>query len=575
MPTRQEILDKLNNNPTEFTPAVLANVIKSRDYELTVADLYDLNNFPKETIVAVRSYLSDFENKKFDNAYHSGNPQDLSNFIKEFRNGRNVEEAKNYLKKLDDQIWNSIADSGQKSDFVQYKSDFPDGKHITDCVNILEDFDWYLTKKNDTVEAYSNYRITHPGVHDREVDSLIKNYEDKKTWENCQNKGTEGYREYLSKFPNGQFASEARVRIDNVSQKDRFLNRLRHNKNSEHIPGIQRAVRDNKVSWSDVAEVYGEAITEIIKGYEDYPVLPNSEIPVNLSGNGTEVYFWGIKGSGKTCALGTVLSYINKKGLYAPLPCKGAKYRDALKNLFKKNASLCILPPATDEEQIHEMALKLKNPDKKINPDGRYTPFTFIDLPGELIQRAYELQGKTKEEVEQTLLNDRANGDSRFKNFNILLNYLKNRNSPKIHFFIFEYGSHDKTVEIEQQQVAIPDCLQALMTVLKDLKVFSKSTVGIYLLMTKADRLPCDKEYRPEMAAEYFDEHFLAFKANLEEICNKSYIGDFCGITFSIGDVYAQQICKFDGEDTEKLLRKLFLKSKPESDKWWTKILKG
>ncbi len=98
MPTRQEILDKLNNNPTEFTPAVLANVIKSRDYELTVADLYDLNNFPKETIVAVRSYLFDFENKKFDNAYHSGNPQDLNNFIKEFRNGRNVEEAKKLFK---------------------------------------------------------------------------------------------------------------------------------------------------------------------------------------------------------------------------------------------------------------------------------------------------------------------------------------------------------------------------------------------------------------------------------------------------------------------------------------------
>ncbi len=93
--------------------------------------------------------------------------------------------------------------------------------------------------------------------------------------------------------------------------------------------------------------------------------------------------------------------------------------------------------------------------------------------------------------------------------------------------------------------------------------------------MTKADRLPCDKEDRPEKAEEYFDEYFPSFKTNLEEVCKDSFIGDFCGITFSIGEVYAQQICKFDGEDTEKLLRKLFLKSKPESDKWWTKMLKG
>lgn len=575
MATRQEILNDLNNNHTKFTPSVLANVIKSHDYDITVSDLYDLNNFPVEKIIEIRKILSDFENKKFEEARNSLTPRKLNSFIKDFREGKNVENAKKILKDLDNSSWENIADSNRKSDFEQYKSDFPKGNHYRDCNDILNDFDWYLAKKTDTVEAYSNYRINHPGVHDQEIDSLIKNYEDKKTWENCQSKGTEGYREYLLKFPNGQFAPEARVRIDNVSQKDRFLNRLRYNKNSEHIPGIQKAVRDNKISWSDVIEVYGEAITDMIKNYEDSPVLPNSEIPDHLEGNGTEVYFWGIRGSGKTCALGTVLSYINRKGLYTPLPCKGAKYRDALKNLFKKNTSLCILPPATDEEQIHEMALTLKNPDKEKNPKNLNTPFTFIDLPGELIHRAYELQGKTKDEVEDTFTKDITSGDNHFKNFITLLKYLKNRNRPKIHFFIFEYGSHDKTVEINQQQVEVPDCLQALMSVLKDLKVFSKSTVGIYLLMTKADRLPCDKEDRPEKAGEYFDEYFSSFKANLEEICKESYIGDFCGITFSIGDVYAQQICKFDGEDTEKLLRKLLLKSKPENDNLWKKILKG
>lgn len=577
MATRQEILDKLNNNHIEFTPSVLANVIKSRDYDITVSDLYDLNNFPVEKIIEIRKILSDFENKKFEEARNSLTPRKLNSFIKDFREGKNVENAKKILKDLDNSSWENIADSSQKSDFEQYKSDFPKGNHYKDCNDILKDFDWYLAKKTDTVEAYSNYRITHPGIHDQEVDSLIRNYEDKKTWENCQSKGTEGYREYLAKFPNGQFASEARVRIDNVSQKERFLDKLRQNKNSENIARIKKAIQNNIISWNDVIEVYGEAIAETIKGYEDYPVLPDSEIPESLSGKGTEVYFWGIKGSGKTCALGTILSYVYKKGLYASLPCKGAKYMDALKNLFRRNLSLCILPPATNEEQIHEMALELKNPDKGKNPKGRYTQFTFIDLPGELIQRAYELRGKTKKEIESVLINDLASDYPRFKNFNILLNYLKDEKRPKIHFFIFEYGSHYKTVEIERNQspVSVPDCLDSLMKVLIDLKVFSKSTVGIYLLMTKADRLPCDKEDRPVNAEEYFDEYFSSFKTNLEKICNESYIGDFCGITFSIGDVYAQQICKFNGEDTEKVLRKLFLKSKPESDKWWTKILKG
>ncbi len=575
MATRQEILNDLNNNHTKFTPSVLANVIKSHDYDITVSDLYDLNNFPVEKIIEIRKILSDFENKKFEEARNSLTPRKLNSFIKDFREGKNVENAKKILKDLDNSSWENIADSNRKSDFEQYKSDFPNGNHYRDCNDILNDFDWYLAKKTDTVEAYSNYRINHPGVHDQEIDSLIKNYEDKKTWENCQSKGTEGYREYLLKFPNGQFAPEARVRIDNVSQKDKFLNGLLQDKNSVNISGIRKAIIDNKITWSDVIEIYGEPITEMFRKYEESPVLPKSEIPEHLTGNGTEVYFWGIGGSGKTCALGTALSYINKKGLYKPLPCKGAKYRDALKNLFKKDASLCILPPATDKEQIHEMALALKNPDKEKNPKGLYTPFTFIDLPGELIEKAYELQGKTKNEIESALINDSTNGNDYFKNFNTLLTYLKNRNRPKIHFFIFEYGSHNKTIEIKGQRVEIPDCLQALMSVLEGLKVFSKSTVGIYLLMTKADKLPCDKEDRPKHAEEYFDEQFSAFKANLEEICTKSYIGDFCGITFSIGDVYAQQICKFDGTDTKKLLQKLFLKSRPESDGWLKSILKG
>lgn len=577
MATREKILTLLNDNHTEFSDSQIANTIKSSEYDVTVADLYDLDNFPEERISQIRRILTGFEDIKFQKAKDAGTSEALNAFIMEFRNGRNVDEAKEILNDLDDSAWEGIAVSTQIADFERYELNYPDGKHIVKCKEILEDFDWYLTERTDTVEAYSNYRINHPGRHDQEVDSLIRNYEDKKTWENCKLKGTEGYSEYLNKFPNGQFASEARVRIANVSQRDRFLNKLRQNKNSENIFGIRDAVDDNIISWSDVVEIYGEEITEMIKSYEEPPVLPKSEIPLQLTGKGAEVYFWGIRGSGKTCALATILSYINKKGIYKPLPCKGAKYRDSLKNLFKRNASLCILPPATDGEQIHEMALMMKNPDKEKNPKGLNTPFTFIDLPGELIEQAYEFQGKEIKEIVAILKNDELSGTNHFKNFNRLLSYLKNKERPKIHFFIFEHGSHDKIVEIAGNDVEIPDCLQALISVLNGLKVFSKSTVGIYLLMTKADQFSCDREDRPEKANEYFEEYFSAFKNNLEEICNNPWIniGDFCGITFSIGDVYASDICKFDGDDTEKLLRKLFLKSKPESGGWFNKILNG
>lgn len=576
MATRQQIIDKINSNPTNFSPDLIANIIKSPEHEFVVADLYDLVEYPQSKIAQVRNILADYENTKFQKAVGGGTPDDLRNFITEFGSGKNVEKADSLLKNMDDETWRGISDSQQKSDFVQYKSNFPEGKHIGVCDEILDDFDWYIAKKDDIIEGYQNYLDNHPGVRDDEVKNKIKYYEETQIWKNCEIRGTEGYKEYLNQYPNGRYASEAKIRISNVSQKDKFLNTLRLNKNENDISAIQRAVRENKIQWSDVEDIFGETITGMIKKYEDTPGLPNSEIPTQLCGKGTEVYFWGIRGSGKTCALGTILSYINKKGLYSQEDCKGAKYRDALKRLFKQSDdSLCILPPATDEEQIHEMALSLRNPDKVKNPKNLKTPFTFIDLPGELIHRAYELQGKTKVEVEDLLIKDNTSGANHFKNFNTLLTYLKNQKRPKIHFFIFEYGSHEKTIEINGSEVEIPDCLHALMSLLIKLKVFKKSTVGIYLLMTKADRLLCEKEDRPEKAEEYFNEHFSSFKNELEEICSDSFIGDFCGITFSIGDVYAQQICKFDGADTEKLLQKLFLKSKPENDNRFMKWLKG
>lgn len=575
MASRQQIIDKINNNPADFSPKEIANAIKSHEHEFVVADLYDLVKYPQSQIKQVRDLLADYEDTKFNQAKTAGLPSALWDYIKEFNRGDKVEEAKGILNALDEQRWKQISDSRVKSDFVQYMSDFPACQHIGECNEILNDFDWYLAEKDDTIEGYQNYLDNHPGVRDEDVKNKIKYYEETQIWKNCEIKGSAGYKEYLTQYPNGRYASEAKIRLSNVSQREKVIEDIKSNKYAASI--IQNQVRDNKITWKDVEDVYGEDITEIIKKYKGAPNLPNSKIPEKLQGKGTEVYFWGVRGSGKTCALGTILSYVNKKGMYEPSNCEGATYRDALKSLFKfkESDSFYILPPATNEEQIHEMALSLTNPDTVKNPKNLKTPFTFIDLPGELIHRAYELQGKTKEAIEEIIAKDEASGDDHFKNFNTLLTYLKNQNRPKIHFFIFEYGSHNKTIEINGQDVEIPDDLQALMSVLSDLKVFSKSTVGIYLLMTKADQLQCEKKDRPEKAEEYFNEHFLSFKNNLEKICNESYIGDFCGITFSIGEVYAQQICKFDGADTEKLLRKLFFKSKPEKDGWLNKIIKS
>ena len=145
------------------------------------------------------------------------------------------------------------------------------------------------------------------------------------------------------------------------------------------------------------------------------------------------------------------------------------------------------------------------------------------------------------------------------------MDYLRDTRNNKIHFFVVEYNAHDKEWE-GRKMVDYLDCMSSF---LKSQGVFSKKTVGVYVLVTKCDMINCTPEERPKFAAKYVEEELPAFWNNLQYTCKKCGVGDLKILSFSIGEVFAKSLCKFDSHDTDKVMDKLITKTRaPKSGLW-------
>lgn len=59
-----------------------------------------------------------------------------------------------------------------------------------------------------------------------------------------------------------------------------------------------------------------------------------------------------------------------------------------------------------------------------------------------------------------------------------------------------------------------------------------------------------------------------SFWTNLEDTCKKANVGDLKVLSFSVGDVFAKNLCKFDATDTTKVIEKLITKTNAEGGFW-------
>ena len=544
----------------------LANLVRKG-----VITLDDIGDLPSAKLEQIKQLLAEFEEEDWSETSETntvkGKVNGYKHYLECYPNGNHAEEAKKLLADLEDSVWNTVLGDLTKESLEGYSDIFPDGKYIDECDKMLGDLPFLEVLKRNTIDAYQEYMKKYPGRHDEECLQHIEEIEDENDWKNaCANNTREAYMEYLKKHPNGKHAKEAKERIKNRSQKEIFIGQLREDPNcyppnsTKPVESITTKVEDGVATWDDLLVVFEPRQIEAIKNWKaatDLPPVPELE---RLSEGFTEVYFWGTKGTGKTCVIGSLLGSLVNKKKFVPVPSPAEPHRQVLTNLFSgHNDNIITLPDSTKITNLPAMPFLIR--DEK----QRKHPLMLIDMAGEAFTGIYKKKNRIK------LTTEEETAVSKIEK------YLKGKQrNDKIHFFVVEYDGADKVVDpVLLPGVTQLNVLENVAAYFQEEHIFERSSVGVYVVITKCDRIKCEREERAKEANKYVTTGQLAnFTTNLrEEYAERNRIGRFMKISFSIGKVFAQNLCIFDDADTEKIIEELILKSPWISgEKWWEKV---
>ena len=153
------------------------------------------------------------------------------------------------------------------------------------------------------------------------------------------------------------------------------------NNDEKAIDEIQNALRTGEVTEQgllDNTEI-DKRLLKRIKGYSQTPNSPeNNNVPL---GPGTDIFFFGRSGSGKTCILASIFHYAEDKGLFSDNTnaMKGINYKNLLVEGLDKGALPYRTPASKDAVTYISTALIGKN---KKTGKQETSPLNFIEMVG-------------------------------------------------------------------------------------------------------------------------------------------------------------------------------------------------
>lgn len=455
-------------------------------------------------------------------------------------------------------------------------------KEVKGLIANSEDDDWQNAITLNTIEEYDNYLSSYPeGKYRSEAReakkklmdlSLNSKIEDK--WNSLNKNDTDALRSFIASYPASSFTSEAKEKLSQISRR-RYtasaIKRLKQDIDGERDPEavvttikeyvvngsvtplqlyaeiqknhnlinsrvIDRLEEDGVIDFTDLeinAEINPKFFEFITNNDVNSPVITIDSTPIDsINSKTTEVYFWGIPSSGKTCALGAIMSEARHGGYVdfaePNTKCQGLHYMTVLSQIFEGSTGVFKLPEGTQTDAIFEMGYVFKR--QKMD-----YPVTFVDLAGETINSMFRKNAKLSLSPRQQSGLDLA---CKLLTGNSGVN-------RKIHFFVLEYNGHTKTYKDLTQDTL----LTGAMTFIKDTGIFRTETDAVYLLVTKSDLTGATSvEERNDILADYIRSHYKQFYNGLRSLCEENEIneGNVDIVPFSLGDVCFQNLCLFD-----------------------------
>lgn len=469
----------------------------------------------------------------------------------------------------------------------------------------------------------------------RKVEKLLEAMEDEPSedddtcFEKARNLNTiQAYDEYLSKFPEGKHRQEAKELKKKLENPILHRSEEGHSKSSKYEKPIEDVIKEK--SLTDISDpqfvreledflkrgrLSRQQLLDIIKkdnnlfnkgvikelvndgwlatdelvqagigddflfamyNLRDEAGIEGAENPTSIDHRSTEVYFWGIPSSGKSCVMAALMSVLKsgQMGIWEPLPCKGGDYMHRLSRLYTEG-KVSVLLPGTPLMSTYEMEFNLirekESGGLRKNTNSYVHPFTFIDLAGGVLYLMYnDLYRKNR------MTDEYKNYLETIRNLIIgTSNDKKKETNRKMHCFVIEYGADTWEYDGFDQLVYLENALHYIeMT-----NIFNnKATDSIYVIVTKVDRANLHGEKLYDEIEEYVEKgYYKNFYSRLKAIAKKCEIngGVVSIVPFTIGEVKMRSLCRFNGRPAKVLMELLAERSIGFDESKWGKIKGG
>ncbi len=542
MPTKQKILD----NVAEYSAEQLVEYVQQ--------DIVTFDELVKDTDGEFDAVKRKKVKELLDNA------DELA--WEKVQNEKTIEVAQWYLDTFPGGAYRSKVRSikaeieKQKEDeYIQTTTDDAWTLVDKDNINSLREFinaypqSNYINKAKDLID-----RLLYEEIMDENVDALVCEINNIQT-STSETKDREAKDDLTIDIISEYLKSEKIT-------KQELLGKLSEDHNFLSSGVIKRLIwEENLISTEDLLSINIDRafIQRMFRGDPPH-TFPTPEKLIKINKQSTEIYFWGIPSSGKSCALGAILSVAASgriaKTMDPDTESQGYGYMTKLINLFQ-DGKMGTLMEGTSPTSFYEMGFDLIDEDKR-------HPITCIDMAGELMRCMYKDKARDELDTIQRGMLDTLH--------NVLIgNRSRNR---KIHIFVIEYGAEERLYEGLPQKV----WLDGVVSYIKNTKIFEKDTDAIYIMITKTDKIKDDNKQK--IINQYINENYLGFYNGLEQICKENEInkGRVEKIAFSLGEVCFQNYCKFNAKPAENVVKIMLQRSASYRNGkrgWFEGILKG
>lgn len=534
MPKKSAIL----NNVTEYSPEDLASYIQQGFVTLDELVNNTDGEFTAKIQLGVEKLLAGSEDEDFKKVMESASIADLQDFLNKYPMGTvahldAVRERKHVLEKI------------------------PASEPIVEESNGEEE-EWFSIKNAGDIKLLEAFKEKYPNTsHLFELNKLITAEKNK---EHSRKKSPIILKSMINKANSAEDVSKIiQVLLENKTITiGMLLELIRQDHNLLSSAACNDIISRGILNRNDLSKcgIDNGFINKMLTNARSQNFEPARPLQT-IAEPCTEVYFWGIPFSGKTCALGAILSAA-KNGLAARsmIPdnsCQGFGYMNRLSTIFSPGR-ICRLPGGTPVTSTYEMRFDLEDQEHKIHH------VACIDLAGELftcmfMKDAGEQMRDDQKQALETL-------------HNILL---ENRsNNRKIHFFVIEYGAEKRIYNGLPQA----EYLNSAAAHLNSIGLFDSNTDAIYVLISKVDNASYEGSLE-EHLLKYMTKNYLGFYNNLLLICKEHGInkGRVKIVPFSIGNVCFKDYCQFDATSATKMVDLLVRYSCFEKQGFWQKIL--